>query len=186
LRQIIELTNGTLNAQPAASAATNAGDRQNHFVQNQNVEADEKRFALAQSLLREAEFIEAEAQRKRNQAYDMYPAMRPAQQAPQYVAPVAQAPVAPFAPQYVNDAYAGEAILPEDLGTGVSGVAEPVLGINPADLAALEAQLNSDVHQRAIDHLERAAAREQLVEGAPTVADAPAKRGPGRPRKTAA
>lgn len=179
LRQIIDITNGTNTAPAATAPAADPINRQNHFVQNQNVEADEKRFALAQGLLKEASFIEAEAQRKREQAYEMYPALRPASQ--NYAPAVVQTP----APQYVNDAYAGEAILPEDLGTGVSGVAEPVLGINPADLAALEAQLNSDVHQRALDHLERAAAREQLVESAPTVAEAPAKRGPGRPRKTA-
>lgn len=61
-------------------------DRYNPHVQNQNAGQNERNIGIANNLLIEAKMLESEANRKREQAYQQAPSLRPAPAAP---APVA-------------------------------------------------------------------------------------------------
>lgn len=67
---------------PAADAAQTEvyaqTDRFNQHVQNQNVDANERNLGIAKNLLIEAQMLESEANRKREQAYAQAPSLRPA------------------------------------------------------------------------------------------------------------
>lgn len=74
-------------------------DRFNQHVQNQNAGVNERNLGIANNLLIEAQMLESEANRKREQAYAQAPSLRPAPPpAPRAAAPrrapVATAPVA--------------------------------------------------------------------------------------------
>ncbi len=53
-------------------------DRYNQHVQNQNATVNERNFGIANNLLIEAQMLESEAKRKREQAYQQAPSLRPA------------------------------------------------------------------------------------------------------------
>lgn len=80
-------------------------DRFNQHVQNQNAGVNERNLGIANNLLIEAQMLESEAKRKREQAYTQAPSLRPAPPAPprppaprrQPVVPAAASSVAPAA-----------------------------------------------------------------------------------------
>lgn len=49
----------------------------NRILDNQEVDKKEQMYGVAQNILAEAEMLEQEAQRKRNQAYEMAPSLKP-------------------------------------------------------------------------------------------------------------
>jgi hypothetical protein len=57
--------------------------RFNRIVENQNIEQNEERFAMANGILIEARMLADEANRKREQAYNLCPSLRPQQGAPE-------------------------------------------------------------------------------------------------------
>lgn len=74
-------------------------DRFNQHVQNQNAGVNERNFGIANNLLIEAQMLESEANRKREQAYQQAPSLRPAPvQAPRPAPQRRPAPAAATAP----------------------------------------------------------------------------------------
>ena len=66
-------------AQPVATGDVYAQtDRFNQHVQNQNAGVNERNLGIANNLLIEAQMLESEANRKREQAYQQAPSLRPA------------------------------------------------------------------------------------------------------------
>lgn len=65
---------------PVVEAADHT--RFNRIVENQNIEQNEERFAMANGILIEAQMLVAEGRRKQEQAYQLCPSLRPDQGAP--------------------------------------------------------------------------------------------------------
>jgi len=59
------------------SAKENTEFRDNRIVENQAIEKDSAVYNIAKNLIIEADMLQSEANRKRQQAYDMYPALAP-------------------------------------------------------------------------------------------------------------
>lgn len=79
-------------------------DRFNQHVQNQNAAVNERNFGIANNLLIEAQMLESEAKRKREQAYAQAPSLRPAPPAPPRPAAPRRQPVVPVAASAVAPA----------------------------------------------------------------------------------
>jgi hypothetical protein len=92
-------TMGTLPDSVEMEAVKEA-DKFNIIVNNLNATKNEERMQMASNMLYEAELLEAEAARKREQAYAYVPAMRP----PKKGAPVADVTVATTAEEAVVEA----------------------------------------------------------------------------------
>ncbi len=93
LTKLLEIMNpGTA---PAAPAPTVDPVRDNRVVENQAIDKDDQKYQIAANVLTEAKMLEAEAINKREQAYAIYPALRPAvvETAPVAVAAPADAQV---------------------------------------------------------------------------------------------
>ena len=88
-------------ADPYAPAPVATGDvyaqtdRFNQHVQNQNAGVNERNMGIANNLLIEAQMLESEAKRKREQAYAQAPSLRPAPPAPPRPAAPRRQPVVP-------------------------------------------------------------------------------------------
>lgn len=77
LRTIVDMINGStpkLEEKPV--------ELENRILENQKADADGSQRAVAMNILRQAEDLEAEAAKKREQAYRAYPALRPASSEP--------------------------------------------------------------------------------------------------------
>lgn len=68
---------------PAAKAPDE--HRENRIVENQNIDKDDAVYSIAKGLIFEADMLVGEANRKREQAYAMYPAMRPTERKTTFV-----------------------------------------------------------------------------------------------------
>jgi hypothetical protein len=80
---------GKLDGVTAATADTGDSDgKYNQHVQNKNVAVTEEKMATAMNILAEAEMLQLEANRKREQAYKIAPGLRPEQTAIKEVAAV--------------------------------------------------------------------------------------------------
>lgn len=77
LRTIVDVMNGTQTKE-----VKDEPHLENRILENQKSQADESQHSVAVNILRQAEDLEAEAARKREQAYRMYPALRPHDHAP--------------------------------------------------------------------------------------------------------
>lgn len=56
--------------------------RDNRIVENQEIDRNNQQYQIAANILAEAELLAEESTRKREQAYQMYPALRPVAKAP--------------------------------------------------------------------------------------------------------
>ena len=75
-----------------------APDRFNQHLQNQNAGVNERNVGIANNLLIEAQMLESEAARKREQAYQQAPNLRPAPVQQQQPAPARRPSQTPMAP----------------------------------------------------------------------------------------
>jgi hypothetical protein len=75
-------------AEQSPPAPAQEAQNYNRILENQEVGKQEQMYGVAQNILAEAEMLEQEAQRKRNQAYEMAPSLKPKPAAQ----PKAQAP----------------------------------------------------------------------------------------------
>ena len=89
LQQLGKLEESTVAEVPAPN--DNAEVKYNAFTNNQNAAGEEKRQAMAMNFIMEAEMLDAEAAKKREQAYAVAPELRPKRPAKPVaaVAPVA-------------------------------------------------------------------------------------------------
>ena len=81
-------------------------DRFNQHIQNQNAGVNERNLGIANNLLIEAQMLESEAKRKREQAYTHAPSLRPAPPAPPRPTAPRRQPVVPAAASSVAPATA--------------------------------------------------------------------------------
>jgi hypothetical protein len=179
-------------------------DLENRHLENQKVDASEAQIATAQNLLIQAADLQAEADKKREQAYRMAPALRPAASAP--AAPV-EAPAAPAAtvetiatvedispvpPAVPFDAgVVDTSDLPADVAAAFQAAVEQAATVTETQAEILTESVDSDEDAaHAVDagddaiqaFLDRAAFREDRANKIATEAAEP-KRPVGRPRK---
>lgn len=75
LSKIIEYMNTT--TQPPVEEQITEEPRDNRIIENQAVDKENQQYQIAANILAEAEMLADEAKRKREQAYKMYPGLRP-------------------------------------------------------------------------------------------------------------
>lgn len=77
LRTVLESMGRMANAETNDLMQTYQVEKFNPHTQNQRAETDEQRRAIANNLIAQAEMLEADARRKRQEAYSFEPSLRP-------------------------------------------------------------------------------------------------------------
>lgn len=104
LEQIIEFMGGTV-PQKSAPHEQDLTEKFNPILDNQRMDGVQKSLSLATGKLREAELLESEAKKKREEAYGLFPQLRPGYVEPTIKQPQVRQPESitphlnPYAPQ---------------------------------------------------------------------------------------
>jgi hypothetical protein len=80
LTKILEVMNP--NSLPKEAPKPTDASRENRVIENQAIDKDDQKYQIASNILAEAKMLEAEANNKREQAYAIYPALRPTTKSP--------------------------------------------------------------------------------------------------------
>lgn len=101
LREVLrQMGRNVPTGQPGQADQYAEPKRFNQFEENQQADLDQNRLMIAQSKIRQAELLEADAARYRNEAYEIAPHLRPAVRHQAPITPAAPIePAADFLPQ---------------------------------------------------------------------------------------
>lgn len=143
LRMIVDHINGT----PAqAETATNL---ENRVLENQKADATQAQVDIAKNILQQAADLEAEANKKREQAYRMVPGLRPAPEAQVTPSPeVIEASVPADLPT-VMEAPESATMTVETLETITANVAETAV-VEGTEIAPVAMEIDPDLPQEVI------------------------------------
>lgn len=82
LSELLKIMGKAPNKPEVAEQVQETVYRDNRIVENQEIDRNDQKYQIAANILAEAELLADESNRKREQAYQMYPALRPVARAP--------------------------------------------------------------------------------------------------------
>ncbi|MNK56474.1 hypothetical protein D3C87_755150 [compost metagenome] len=82
LSELLKIMGKAPNKPEVAEQVQETVYRDNRIVENQEIDRNDQKYQIAANILAEAELLADESNRKREQAYQMYPALRPVARTP--------------------------------------------------------------------------------------------------------